>query len=84
MTEQRTVQFLVERSCPETEHGVVAEQSGVFPVVIWVFWPPEPNLVYGCSSPVVYRHDPTTALPSDDVPKNPGQCVCEHMGYLIE
>jgi hypothetical protein len=80
----RTVQFLVERRCPESDRAIEAEKVGFFPCVIWVFWPPVPNLTYGCSASVVYRHDPTTPIPGPKEITHPGGYVCEHMGHLIE
>jgi hypothetical protein len=80
-SDQRTVQFLVERPCFEANYGLKAAANGVFPIAIWVFWPPEENVNFGCSARQIWRHDPRTdALGAEQ----PGQCVCEHMGHLIE
>ncbi len=83
--QRRTVQFLAERACVESGRGVAAQDAGLFPTVIWVFWPPERNEgQFGCSATWIYYHDPTTPLPITEVPQNPGGRVCEHMGHLIE
>ena len=84
MGNRRTVQFLVERPCEESGNGIETSKCGVFPTAIWVFWPPEENLYHGCSSPRVYRHDPRTEVPGPEHKRNPGHCVCDHMGHLIE
>lgn len=82
LPEARTVQFLVERPCPENGNGVRAKD--LMPLVIWVFWPPEPNYLHDCSAAKVFRHDPNSELPPLVKAGNPGHCVCEHMGHVIE
>jgi len=82
--ERRTVQFMVERPCEESGN-LRGAPADFFPTVLWVFWPAEPNNGYGCPAETVYRHAPETPF---EHPKgfsaNPGQCVCEHMGHVIE
>jgi hypothetical protein len=87
--ERRQVQFLIERNW----NGFVHPS---FPLPVWVYYPAEPRIDYGCEkcegapSSMVYRIvedkiDLAYKLAGIPRPKNVvSPFVCEHMGHLIE
>lgn len=92
--EERTVQFLIERWCPESMiSDSVARRLNMdafyaaLPLPVWVFWPPRPRGVFDtCGLPMRYALTPESI---EEVAGITGYCherahVCGHMGKVIE
>ncbi len=92
-----TMQFLIERICPELialvtdKERVLADKAeAILPFVCWVELSesiPAPRDGRACSSSITYRmtldsHAEFLAKAGITVPA--GRVVCEHMGHLIE
>lgn len=92
MSEGRTMQFVVERECPNGGSANIAEKVvALFPLPIWVRWPPEPVTDHSCSKTTrVFRVTEdsireTARRAGLPAPPNPNRrCVCDCMGSLIE
>jgi len=82
LPEIRTVQFLVERWCPNAPEG---ELNGMkFPFPLWVEYP-EYSIDADCGGKTFLispeRHPGIGCIPGDE---SRVAGVCEHMGHLIE
>jgi hypothetical protein len=84
----RTVQFLVERQCPDLERHLTPEQEAMLPYPIWVEWPPlegsptcESKRHFWCSYEEAVRINNYVGIVAK---ANQGRLVCECMGQVIE
>lgn len=85
------VQFIVERPCPHA-HGPNYQTKTEFPFVVKVWWPAEARSPTGTACPAsntVFRVTDRGLREAKKATKwarmqEPGACVCEHMGHVIE
>lgn len=79
---RRTVQFLIERECPEPFDEPTNLRE--YPTPVFVEWPPVMTVVHPCSSPRFYRLTPSERWRLGYGASKYNMYVCEHMGRIIE
>lgn len=86
----RTVQFLVERPCPEAQNNYLTpEIAARLPFPVWVLWPGDPEGECACGAKGFYTVPPTAVNRFDKdmgIQRRPntGVTVSTCMGRIIE